>query len=57
MVILGVCTASLVLPAEFPGRWGELMGDWMMLGAEKYFGGSILYFFVHFACLILLIFE
>jgi len=38
LIILGVCTASLVLPAEFPWRWGERVGDWMMLGAEKYFG-------------------
>ncbi|KAL3792785.1 hypothetical protein HJC23_002592 [Cyclotella cryptica] len=38
MVIIGLCVASLILPAEFPGRIGFLLGNWMMKGAEKYFG-------------------
>ncbi|KAL7521598.1 hypothetical protein ACHAWX_006278 [Stephanocyclus meneghinianus] len=38
MVIIGMCVASLILPAEFPGRMGFLLGNWMMRGAEKYFG-------------------
>lgn len=38
IVIFGVVTLSLVLPANFPGALGYRMGDWMMQQAEKYFG-------------------
>lgn len=38
LVIIGLCTLSLILPAEFPGKWGYRLGDWMMFQAEKYFG-------------------
>ena len=42
MIILGLCTLSLVLPPTFPGYWGRRMGDWMVLQAEKYFGEKII---------------
>eukprot|EP00584_Thalassiosira_punctigera_P004913 CAMPEP_0172530372 /NCGR_PEP_ID=MMETSP1067-20121228/4125_1 /TAXON_ID=265564 ORGANISM="Thalassiosira punctigera, Strain Tpunct2005C2" /NCGR_SAMPLE_ID=MMETSP1067 /ASSEMBLY_ACC=CAM_ASM_000444 /LENGTH=345 /DNA_ID=CAMNT_0013314565 /DNA_START=248 /DNA_END=1285 /DNA_ORIENTATION=+ len=38
MVIVGLFTLSLVLPANFPGALGYRIGDWMMVQAEKYFG-------------------
>mmetsp|Transcript_21293 Transcript_21293/g.51448 ORF Transcript_21293/g.51448 Transcript_21293/m.51448 type:complete len:371 (-) Transcript_21293:203-1315(-) len=37
-VIIGSISASLALPANFPGQLGYRMGDWMMVRAEKYFG-------------------
>jgi len=38
MVIVGLFTLSLVLPADFPGALGHRMGDWIMMQAEKYVG-------------------
>lgn len=38
MVIVGLFSLSLVLPADFPGALGHRFGDWMMFQAEKYFG-------------------
>mmetsp|Transcript_26503 Transcript_26503/g.56008 ORF Transcript_26503/g.56008 Transcript_26503/m.56008 type:complete len:353 (-) Transcript_26503:206-1264(-) len=38
MVIVGLFTLSLVLPANFPGPLGYRIGDWMMVQGEKYFG-------------------
>ena len=37
MVIIGFCCASLILPADWPGK-GFWLGRWMMTEAEKYFG-------------------
>jgi|EP00970_Alexandrium_tamarense_P010142 hypothetical protein len=38
MVIIGLATMSLILPAHFPGALGYKIGDWIMRQAEKYFG-------------------
>jgi len=38
MVIIGIASFSLLLPAKFPGRLGLTMGNWMMKYAERYFG-------------------
>ncbi|KAL7550014.1 hypothetical protein ACHAWF_017140, partial [Thalassiosira exigua] len=38
MVIIGLFSLSLILPAKFPGVLGDRIGGWMMREAEKYFG-------------------
>ncbi|KAL9187446.1 hypothetical protein ACHAXT_001549 [Thalassiosira profunda] len=38
MTVFGLLTLSLILPVNFPGKWGDRFGEWMMLQAEKYFG-------------------
>jgi len=38
IAIIGLCMASLLLPRNFPGRWGTMVGNFSATGAAKYFG-------------------
>lgn len=37
-VTVGLVSLSLMLPKDFPMRWGYNPGDWIVLQGEKYFG-------------------